>query len=116
MRFVFSICSKSVSSLNLNSGKYFKDNSFARAIKTIKELNGKLWQVRRGMRPMWWATALNINENWDHVSENHSMKVIFPEVHESEWRWVSDDSEFDAIIGNDSTLEHLKHQVLNLLV
>tara|TARA_B100000242_G_C43053000_1_gene492124 strand:- start:2329 stop:2961 length:633 start_codon:yes stop_codon:yes gene_type:complete len=92
------------------------DVRFPNEIKTIKELNGKLWQVRRGMRPMWWATALNINENWDHVSENHSMKVIFPEVHESEWRWVSDDSEFDAIIGNDSTLEHLKHQVLNLLV
>ena len=77
------------------------DVRFPNEIKTIKQLNGKLWQVRRGDETLWWATALNINENWDHVSENPSMKVILPEVHESEWRWVCDDSEFDAIIGND---------------
>jgi hypothetical protein len=91
------------------------DVRFPNEIKAIKELNGNLWQVRRGNKPLWWATALSINENWDFVGEHHSMSAVFPEVHESEWRWVCHDDNFNAIIGNDSTLESLKHQVLNLL-
>ena len=91
------------------------DVRFPNEIKLIKELQGKVWQVRRGEVPLWWATAENVNKHWDHVSEMHTMEVVFPDVHPSEWRWVSDDKDFDVIIENNSTLDELKRLVLNHL-
>ena len=43
------------------------------------------------------------------------MKAVFPEVHESEWRWASEDSNFDNIISNDSTMESLEQKVEELV-
>jgi len=43
------------------------------------------------------------------------MNIVFPEVHQSEWRWVSDDKDFDIVIENNSTLEDLKRLVLDRL-
>ena len=88
------------------------DVRFPNEIKVIKELNGQIWQVRRGQLPLWWATAINMNQNWNHVEGSfHSMKAVFPEVHESEWRWADDDDKFDTIISNDSTMEELEEKV-----
>lgn len=88
------------------------DVRFPNEVDVIKkDLNGKVWQVRRGELPLWWATAQGINENWDSVTESHSMNVIFPEVHQSEWRWVTKDTNFDKIIVNNSTLDELKLEV-----
>lgn len=85
------------------------DVRFPNEVDVIKkDLQGKVWQVRRGELPLWWATAQSINENWDSVTEAHSMNVIFPEVHQSEWRWVSKDADFDKIIVNNSTMDELK--------
>lgn len=100
---------------NSHTNWVIPDVRFPNEIKAIKELNGKLWQVRRGTKPDWWATAKNVNENWETIGEKHSMNVVFPEVHESEWRWVCDDSNFDAIIENNASIDDLKHRVLNLL-
>lgn len=88
------------------------DVRFPNEVDVIKkDLQGKVWQVRRGELPLWWATAQSINENWDSVTEAHSMNVIFPEVHQSEWRWVTKDADFDKIIVNNSTLDKLKLEV-----
>ena len=38
------------------------DVRFPNEIKLIKELHGKVWQVRRGELPLWWATAENVND------------------------------------------------------
>ena len=91
------------------------DVRFPNEIDAIKELGGHIWQVRRGQLPLWWATAINVNENWKYVSSHHSMKAVFPEVHESEWRWASEDSNFDNIISNDSTMESLEQKVEELV-
>ena len=44
------------------------------------------------------------------------MNVVFPKVHESEWRWILEDWEYDKIISNQNTLENLTHQVQDLLL
>jgi len=43
------------------------------------------------------------------------MKVVFPEVHASEWKWARRDEEFAVTINNYSSMEDLKHQVLSHL-
>jgi hypothetical protein len=92
------------------------DVRFPNEVSTISELGGKVWQVRRGEKPLWWATAIGVNQNYDSIQNNvHSMSVVFPDVHESEWRWVDEDRKFDTIIENDATLEDLKRQVLDHL-
>jgi hypothetical protein len=91
------------------------DVRFSNEINLIKELDGKVWQVRRGNKPMWYATAVGINEANATYVEHNSMAVVFPDVHISEWAWIASDNKFDAIIKNNSTLEDLKSQVLNHL-
>ena len=92
------------------------DVRFPNEVSTISELGGKVWQVRRGEKPLWWTTAIGVNHSYDSIQNNvHSMSVVFPEVHESEWRWVDEDRKFDTIIENDATLEDLKRQVLDHL-
>ena len=92
------------------------DVRFPNEIDVIKQLNGQVWQVRRGQLPIWWATAMSINANWDSVEGSyHSMTAVFPEVHENEWRWVSEDKNFTQVITNDSTVENLSEKVKNLV-
>jgi hypothetical protein len=40
---------------------------------------------------------------------------VFPEVHQSEWRWVSDDDNFTQIVENNSTIDSLKSTVKNFI-
>ena len=91
------------------------DVRFPNEIDVVKNLGGQVWQVRRGNLPDWWATAINVNQNWETRSENHSMKVIFPEVHQSEWRWVDDDDKFDRIIENNDTLDKLIEHITSVI-
>tara|TARA_B100001287_G_C22676072_1_gene527732 strand:+ start:862 stop:1506 length:645 start_codon:yes stop_codon:yes gene_type:complete len=92
------------------------DVRFPNEIKVIKELGGQIWQVRRGTLPLWWATAINTNENWHYVEgSHHTMKAVFPDVHESEWRWADNDDKFDHIINNDSTMEDLEEKVKKII-
>ena len=92
------------------------DVRFPNEINAVKDLNGEVWQVRRGELPLWWATAKNVNQNWDTCKDtNHSMKVIFSEVHQSEWRWVDDDNKFDRIIENNATIENLIEHITSVI-
>lgn len=83
------------------------DVRFPNEMKMIRELGGEVWQVRRGELPDWWATAKSVNQNWETVSESHTMNVVFPDVHQSEWRWVDEDEQFNKILTNDSSLDAL---------
>ena len=83
------------------------DVRFPNEMKMIRELGGEVWQVRRGELPDWWATAKSVNQNWETVSESHTMNVVFPDVHQSEWRWVDEDENFNKILTNDTSLDAL---------
>lgn len=82
------------------------DVRFPNEMQMVKELGGAIWQVRRGELPQWFI-------DWRDNS-------VPPEnVHKSEYMWVDCDSNFDAIIENNTDLASLEHkvkdQVLSLL-
>ena len=43
------------------------------------------------------------------------MSIVFPEVHQSEWRWVDTDNKFDRIIENNATIDKLVEHVKTLV-
>ena len=82
------------------------DVRFPNEIKIIKSLNGEVWNVRRGELPEWWGTAI-----LDNQTNSTLMKDNHPEVHQSEWRWISTNDTFDKILYNDDSIEALYSKV-----
>ena len=89
------------------------DCRFFNELDVIKKLGGITAVVWRHEKPLWWATASDINKAGANNEPHHSMKVIFPEVHASEWSWAG--WNFDYKINNTTTLDDLKSQVLENL-
>jgi len=99
-----------------NPGNYvIPDVRFSNEQNMIRDIGGQVWQVRRGNVPLWWETAINCNESNSSEELSNPMKVVFPEVHASEWKWARREEEFTVTIDNNSSIETLKHQVLSHL-
>jgi hypothetical protein len=90
------------------------DCRFPNEIKAIKAAGGIVVRVRRGDEPEWYDAAMaynrgpNGNSSWS-VSKARLDKLG---VHPSEYSWVGTD--FDQILDNNGTLDHLYHQVKSL--
>ena len=82
------------------------DVRFPNEIKIIKSLNGKVWNVRRGELPNWWGYAIE-----DNNSDSTLMKDNHSEIHQSEWRWIDKDEQFNVIIQNNDTIKALYSKV-----
>jgi|TARA_R110002074_G_scaffold362866_1_gene536001 hypothetical protein len=94
--------------INNPNNKYIvPDVRFANEIQIIKDLNGEVWNVRRGELPSWWGYAIQDNEH----PESSLMKDYHPDVHQSEWRWIGKDNHFDVIIQNNDTIKALYSKV-----
>jgi len=87
------------------------DVRFPNEIKIIKSLNGKVWNIRRGELPNWWGYAIQDNYNADSTL----MKDYHSEIHQSEWRWIDNDEQFDIIIQNNDTIKALYSKVSDVL-
>jgi hypothetical protein len=72
----------------------------------VREMNGQVWRVKRGLDPDWVQKAIN-----DNRFDTMWMKDEHPDIHESEWRWLDYPTEFERIITNDSGFDDLKSQV-----
>ena len=83
------------------------DVRFPNEIQIIKSLDGEIWNVRRGELPDWWGYAIQDNNN----SDSTLMKDYHPEIHQSEWRWIDKDDQFDIIIQNNDTIKALYSKV-----
>ena len=92
------------------------DVRFPNEMKALQDIGGKIVLVEREERPLYWATARNVNENNVENDPYNAMRVVFGVIHESEWRWIFEDEKYDAIIKNIDTLDDLKHQVQDLLL
>lgn len=95
------------------------DARFANEVQMIKNMKGSVWQIRRGPLPVWWDTAIKTNtvdpdQEWILYDTQEHMETGYPEIHQSEWRWVDTDDAFGTIIEN-TTLEDLSVQVKNLV-
>ena len=86
------------------------DVRFANEIKIIKDLGGEVWNVRRGELPEWWGTAI-----LDNTTGSNLMRSTYPDVHQSEWRWIGTNDKFNFILYNNDTIEKLYSKVSDRL-
>ena len=100
-----------ISLLNRSQGKnvVVTDVRFKNEVKAIRDANGLVIRVRRGIDPLWYTTALLANggdKDAIALMGNHA-------VHQSEWDWIG--SPIDYIIDNDGTLKDLREKVSAVL-
>ena len=81
------------------------DVRFPNEMSMIRELEGEVWQVRRGKQPDWWQFAVLDNNTDSHFMDEYK------HVHPSEWKWADSNDKFEHILYNDSTLDALYSQV-----
>ena len=86
------------------------DVRFANEIEIIKSLNGEVWNVRRGELPEWWGVAI-----LDNTTGSDLKRSNYPDVHQSEWRWIGTNDEFNFILYNNDTIESLYSKVSDRL-
>jgi len=88
------------------------DVRFPNEIDAIHENGGKVVRVRRGEEPEWYeiAEAYNLTTKWDGSIQKMQH---YPDVHFSEWAWIGKTLDFQ--INNNTTLDDLKHLVVELL-
>jgi hypothetical protein len=84
------------------------DCRFPNEISAIKQAGGIVVRVVRGPDPEWYDLAIESNCG----SFNH-MATAYPDVHASETSWVG--TEFDAVLDNNHSLDHLYQQIKNLV-
>lgn len=96
------------------------DTRFPNEIAAIRELGGKIWNVKRGPTPEWYdaltkfksAEDVSKKEQWLKVGPElveWFMKENYPGVHASEYSWHG--TKFDAVIDNNSTIDELRANV-----
>lgn len=90
------------------------DCRFPNEIKAIKRAGGIVVRVVRGPEPKWYAAAESVNRGPDGNPSWSLSKVKLEKlgIHASETSWVG--TNFDAVLDNNGTLDHLYEQVKNL--
>tara|TARA_B100001248_G_scaffold255363_1_gene234973 strand:- start:123 stop:713 length:591 start_codon:yes stop_codon:yes gene_type:complete len=78
------------------------DVRFPNEVKMIQNVQGEVWQVRRGELPGWFIDKRD--NNIDPLT-----------VHASEWAWIDKDNSFDHIIYNDNSLEELLKKIKKIV-
>lgn len=78
------------------------DVRFPNEVKMIQNVQGEVWQVRRGELPGWFIDKRD--NNIDPLT-----------VHASEWAWIDKDNSFDHIIYNDYSLEKLLKKIKKIV-
>jgi hypothetical protein len=92
------------------------DCRFPNEIKAIKQQGGLVIRVVRGPEPDWYDAAVSQNKgpNGNATWSFSKQKLQKLGIHASETSWIGTD--FDAVIDNNGTLDHLYSQLNDLLV
>jgi hypothetical protein len=91
------------------------DCRFPNEIWSIKAAGGIVVRVTRGPEPAWYDAAVSVN----HGPEGNSTwslsksRLDQARVHASEYAWAG--TRFDAVLDNNSSLDHLYQQVTHLV-
>jgi len=92
-----------------NPGDYVvPDVRFRNEQNMIRELGGKVWQVKRGKDPVWFQRAIHDNANPETSNLMHGF-----DIHESEYKWIDVNTRFDSILHNEGTIAELQQLVLH---
>lgn len=90
------------------------DCRFPNEIAAIKRAGGKVVRVIRGPDPEWYEHAVAVNAGPGHISWALSKdRLACYKIHASETAWAGTD--FDAVLDNNSTMDHLYGQVNGLV-
>lgn len=90
------------------------DCRFPNEIQAIKRAGGQVIRVVRGSDPAWYADAVAVNTGPSHMTWALSKdRLAAYKVHASETAWVG--TEFDAIVSNNDTMDHLYQQINDLV-
>ena len=101
--------------LNSRDNIVISDCRFPNEIKSIKNAGGMVIRVVRGPEPEWYDAAVSMNKgpnrnlNWA-ISKKRIEELG---IHASETAWVG--TEFDAVLGNDGTIDDLYAQVKQII-
>ena len=95
---------------NIQNDYIIPDVRFSNEIKVVKELGGEVWNIRRGELPDWWYPAIQ-----DNNTDSTLMKDFYPDIHQSEWKWIDDDNQFDKILYNDDSIKALYSKISDTL-
>ena len=90
------------------------DCRFPNEIRAIKAAGGMVVRIHRGPEPEWYnaAVAYNRGPNGNAEWALSLGKLERARVHPSEYSWIGTD--FDQILDNNGTLDHLYNQVKHL--
>ena len=90
------------------------DCRFPNEIQSIKRAGGLVVRVVRGPEPKWYDHAVNFNSGPTAVGWSIGKTTLDRlKVHPSEYSWVG--TEFDAVLDNNASLDHLYDQVKSLV-
>jgi hypothetical protein len=91
------------------------DCRFPNEIKAIKNAGGRVIRVVRGPDPKWYKLAEAVNVGPRHAQWAISKAELAKfNIHASETAWVG--TEFDTLLDNNSTLDHLYQQISDLVL
>jgi len=90
------------------------DCRFSNEIAAIKRAGGLVVRVHRGPDPAWYHLAETVNSGPHNMIWTTS-KIALEKynIHASETAWIG--TEFDAVVDNNSTMDHLFAQVNDLV-
>ena len=87
---------------NPDANYVIPDVRFPNEIQMVQSIGGQVWQVRRGTMPKWFYSRRD--------------QGISPKgVHPSEWAWIQSDSNYEAIIENNGTIDELRERIFSLI-
>jgi hypothetical protein len=90
------------------------DCRFPNEILAIKQAGGMVIRVHRGPDPEWYPLAESVNAGPTNISWSLSKDQLSKyNIHASETAWIG--TEFDAVIDNNSTMDHLFAQINDLV-
>jgi hypothetical protein len=90
------------------------DCRFPNEIAAIKSAGGMVIRVHRGPDPEWYPLAEAVNQGPSNITWSLSKTQLETyKIHASETAWIG--TEFDAILDNNSTMDHLYQQVTGLV-
>jgi len=90
------------------------DCRFPNEIQAIKNAGGMVIRVHRGPDPEWYPLAEAVNQGPSNITWSLSKTQLETyKIHASETAWVG--TEFDAVLDNNGTMDHLYQQVTGLV-
>lgn len=91
------------------------DCRFPNEIRAIKQAGGVVVRVHRGPDPDWYQFAESVNRGPERNLEWSWAKTQLEKfnIHASETAWIG--TQFDAVLDNNSTMDHLYAQVTHLV-